>query len=298
MPDLTKLHFAGHARQPDPPCRRAGQHPVGVLRRCRCASNASSAPGSRCRTRDRTAARRRPARTARARPHRRARRPGVEPAAQIPRRVRPAQRCTTTGACCPAACSFHRLIPIVRNYAGDTLLWDVNLILKARKCRRLQLGRQGRLGWTTWLMPRRTARTTRRTCFSTPAPTAWRSRSTRNTDAFTRRARERTHDRNQPRRAVRQAQPARLQGDRGGDGLLQAARQSRMSSWCTGCTRSCRHQDSDLHRIVRHFELDAVEAGGRHHRRAGPAAARRHLDLRFLPADRGSRRARLGVRAR
>ena len=29
-----------------------------------------------------------------------------------------------------------------------------------------------------------------------------------------------------------------------------------MSSWCTGCIRSCTTQDSDLHRIVRHFELD------------------------------------------
>ena len=29
-----------------------------------------------------------------------------------------------------------------------------------------------------------------------------------------------------------------------------------MSSWCTGSIRSCRLQDSDLHRIIRHFELD------------------------------------------
>ena len=30
----------------------------------------------------------------------------------------------------PGGTSFHRLIPIVRNYAGDTLVWDVNLILR------------------------------------------------------------------------------------------------------------------------------------------------------------------------
>ena len=55
----------------------------------------------------------------------------------------------------PGGASFHRLIPVVRNYAGDALIWDVNLILRAAQVPPLQLGRQGRIGWTTWLMPRR-----------------------------------------------------------------------------------------------------------------------------------------------
>jgi type VI secretion system protein ImpH len=55
----------------------------------------------------------------------------------------------------PGGSSFHRLIPVVRNYVGDVLVWDVNLILKAAEVPKLQLGRQGRLGWTTWLVPRR-----------------------------------------------------------------------------------------------------------------------------------------------
>jgi type VI secretion system protein ImpH len=54
----------------------------------------------------------------------------------------------------PGGLSFHRLIPIVRNYAGDTLLWDVNLILRREEVPPIELGRTGRLGWTTWLMPR------------------------------------------------------------------------------------------------------------------------------------------------
>jgi type VI secretion system protein ImpH len=54
----------------------------------------------------------------------------------------------------PGGISFHRLIPIIRNYAGDLLLWDVNLILKRDEVPPVLLGRQGRLGWTTWLMPR------------------------------------------------------------------------------------------------------------------------------------------------
>ena len=56
----------------------------------------------------------------------------------------------------PGGKSFHRLIPIVRNYAGDTLTWDVNLILKQDEVPATRLGQQGQLGWTTWLMPRRT----------------------------------------------------------------------------------------------------------------------------------------------
>ena len=55
----------------------------------------------------------------------------------------------------PGGTSFRRLIPIVRNYAGDTLAWDVNLVLKRDQVPAIRLGRQGRLGWTTWLTPRR-----------------------------------------------------------------------------------------------------------------------------------------------
>jgi type VI secretion system protein ImpH len=55
----------------------------------------------------------------------------------------------------PGGLSFHRLVPIVRNYAGDALVWDVNLILKQDQVPSIRLGQQGRLGWTTWLMPRR-----------------------------------------------------------------------------------------------------------------------------------------------
>lgn len=54
----------------------------------------------------------------------------------------------------PGGSSFHKLIPIVRNYAGDTLLWDVNLVLRRAEVPPTILGRRGRLGWTTWLMPR------------------------------------------------------------------------------------------------------------------------------------------------
>ncbi len=57
----------------------------------------------------------------------------------------------------PGGGSLHKLIPIVRNYAGDVPLWDVNLILKRDEVPPIRLGRQGRLGWSTWLMPRRRA---------------------------------------------------------------------------------------------------------------------------------------------
>jgi type VI secretion system protein ImpH len=52
----------------------------------------------------------------------------------------------------PAGCSLPRLVACVRNYAGDEFEWDVNLILKKEEVPQTQLGVQGRLGWTTWLV--------------------------------------------------------------------------------------------------------------------------------------------------
>ena len=43
-----------------------------------------------------------------------------------------------------------RLLALVRNYAGDELSWDVSLILKKDQVPPLELGGNGRLGWSTW----------------------------------------------------------------------------------------------------------------------------------------------------
>ena len=51
----------------------------------------------------------------------------------------------------PGGASQRRLAAWVRNYVGDELLWEVQLILKARQVPDTALGAQGRLGWTTWL---------------------------------------------------------------------------------------------------------------------------------------------------
>jgi len=58
----------------------------------------------------------------------------------------------------PGGTSFHKLVPIVRNYAGDVLGWDVRFVLRRREVPDTRLGQQGRLGWTTWLKPRRNLR--------------------------------------------------------------------------------------------------------------------------------------------
>jgi len=57
----------------------------------------------------------------------------------------------------PGGASFHKLVPIVRNYAGDVLAWDVRFVLRREEVPDIRLGRAGRLGWTTWLKPRRAA---------------------------------------------------------------------------------------------------------------------------------------------
>ncbi len=56
----------------------------------------------------------------------------------------------------PGSDSFRRLLAIVRNYTGEQLAWDVNLILARDEVPQTRLGVSGRLGWTTWLGLRRT----------------------------------------------------------------------------------------------------------------------------------------------
>ena len=51
----------------------------------------------------------------------------------------------------PGSASLRRLVAWVRNYVGDELLWDLNLILKKEEVPPLVLGAETRLGWTTWL---------------------------------------------------------------------------------------------------------------------------------------------------
>ncbi len=51
----------------------------------------------------------------------------------------------------PGGDSLRRLRSIVRNYAGDTMAWDVRLVLRHEDVPRAILGRQGELGWTMWI---------------------------------------------------------------------------------------------------------------------------------------------------
>ncbi len=51
----------------------------------------------------------------------------------------------------PGGDSFTRLKAWVRNYVGDELSWELQLILKAGEVPAVRLGQTGCLGWTTWL---------------------------------------------------------------------------------------------------------------------------------------------------
>ncbi len=51
----------------------------------------------------------------------------------------------------PGGDSLRRLDAIVKGYAGEALDWDVNLVLARGAAPRTSLGRQGQLGWTTWI---------------------------------------------------------------------------------------------------------------------------------------------------
>jgi type VI secretion system protein ImpH len=55
----------------------------------------------------------------------------------------------------PGQGSLERLEAVVRNYVGDRLDWDVNLILRAEEVPRTALGASAALGHTTWIGIRR-----------------------------------------------------------------------------------------------------------------------------------------------
>ena len=51
----------------------------------------------------------------------------------------------------PLGASFRRLCDWIRLYAGDHFSWDAQLVLAKEEVPAIQIGRAGRLGWTTWL---------------------------------------------------------------------------------------------------------------------------------------------------
>lgn len=51
----------------------------------------------------------------------------------------------------PGGESLRRLRAIVLNYSGETLDWELNLVLRADEVPETRLGEQGQLGWTTWI---------------------------------------------------------------------------------------------------------------------------------------------------
>jgi type VI secretion system protein ImpH len=51
----------------------------------------------------------------------------------------------------PAGNRLKKLLALVNNYVGFEFNWDLNLILDKEKVPGLELGKYGRLGWTSWL---------------------------------------------------------------------------------------------------------------------------------------------------
>ncbi len=58
----------------------------------------------------------------------------------------------------PGGASLARLIALVRNYVGDQFGWELQIVLRRAEVPRLELGRLGQLGWTTWLHAREPTR--------------------------------------------------------------------------------------------------------------------------------------------
>ncbi|MEH6836753.1 MULTISPECIES: type VI secretion system baseplate subunit TssG [Falsihalocynthiibacter] len=56
----------------------------------------------------------------------------------------------------PGSMAIEKLVAIVRNYVGDVLDWDVNIILRGDQVPAMILGQDARLGYTTWVGERDT----------------------------------------------------------------------------------------------------------------------------------------------
>ena len=51
----------------------------------------------------------------------------------------------------PGGGRLQELTELVRSYVHDEFVWDVRLILRGKEVPSLELGKHGRLGWTSWL---------------------------------------------------------------------------------------------------------------------------------------------------
>jgi type VI secretion system protein ImpH len=51
----------------------------------------------------------------------------------------------------PDGDSISRLVAWVKNYIGDELSWELNLVLSRKDIPRVCLGQLGQLGWSAWL---------------------------------------------------------------------------------------------------------------------------------------------------
>ena len=51
----------------------------------------------------------------------------------------------------PGGASLKKLIATVRNYTGDELDWEFNILLAGSKVPTVKLGESGQLGWTSWM---------------------------------------------------------------------------------------------------------------------------------------------------
>ncbi len=54
----------------------------------------------------------------------------------------------------PGGLSIRRLVDWVRHYTTDSFFWDMRLVLLEKEVPRVEMGRVGRLGWTSWVLSR------------------------------------------------------------------------------------------------------------------------------------------------
>ena len=176
---------------------------------------------------------------------------------------------------------MQKMVDWVRLYLCFEFDWDVRLILRKDDVPPLSLGQSGRLGWTSWLGRRQAATDAGDLCVNAEAFAAGRSRSQMseiNRAALFGKLNS---------LAYKAIEGATVFCKLRGNPYVE------LVHWMQQILQT---PDTDLQRIIKHFELDPSRLAKDITDALDQTAARRHVDLRLVVARRERCGARMGVR--
>ena len=158
----------------------------------------------------------------------------------------------------PGGDNLNAVRAIVRNYVGDQLAWDLNLVLAQPEIPQTSLGHAGRLGWTTWLQSTPLGRDGDDLKLD-PSPKARINRPSAAADSNPNRTERRSHPMTEISRSALfgKLNPLAYKAIEGAT-LFCKMRGNPYVELVHWLHQILQNQDTDLHRIMQRFDLDAA----------------------------------------